>query len=155
MNKRIPFKRRKLQLTNYKKRLSLVVSGLPRLVVRVSNKYVRCQFIKYEPDGDLTICAFDSKKLNDYGFNGSKNLQSAYLSGLIIGFKGLKKGVKKAILDMGLRTSIKNSRIYACLKGVIEAGVKVPVGDNVMPSDELIKLKELSDVIKKIKGEFK
>jgi len=153
--KKIPFKRRRKQLTNYRKRLKLIMSGKPRFVVRISNKYVNCQFIKYKPDGDVTIAQFNTIKLSDYGFKGSKNLQSAYLGGFVSGLKALKKGVKKAVLDIGLKTSVKNSRIYASLKGAIEAGVNIPAGKGVMPSDELLKKDELVDVIKKIKGGIK
>jgi len=154
MNKRVPFKRRRKGLTNYKKRLGLVISKKPRLVVRVSNKYINCQLIKYSSDGDVTLATLNSKKLSDYGFKGGKNLQSAYLTGLACGLLGVNKGVKNAILDIGLKPSIKNSRIYACLKGVIDAGVKVPHGD-VLPSDEFIKKAELKKsielIVKKVK----
>lgn len=155
MTRRIPYKRRRKKLTNYKKRLKLVISGKPRLVVRVSNKYVNCQVIKYKPDGDVTLTAFNSKKLSDYGFKGGKNLQSAYLSGFITGLKALKKGVKKAVLDSGLKTSIKNSRIYACLKGFVEAGVKVPHSKEVLPDDKLLNKSSLDKYVKKIKGDIK
>ncbi len=151
MIKRIPFKRRRQKLTNYHKRLKLVKSGKTRLVVRLSNRYVRCQFIDYYEDGDKTIVTFDSKKLPN--FNGGKNLQSAYLTGLKSGLIALSKGVKNAILDIGLKPSVKNSRIYACVKGVIEAGIKVPVSEEMLPSDELLKKNELSEVIKLIKGD--
>ncbi len=153
--KKIPFKRRRKQLTNYRKRLKLIVSGKTRFVVRISNKYVNCQFIKYEPDGDITLVQFNSIKLKDFGFKGSKNLQSSYLAGFASGLKALKKGIKEAVLDIGLRSSIRNSRIYASLKGAIEAGVKIPAGENVMPSDELLKKEELSEIINKIKGGIK
>ena len=152
MKKRIPFKRRRLQLTNYKKRLKLIISRKPRFTVRISNKYINCQFIKYLSDGDATLAAFNSKKLNAHGFNGCKNLQSAYLSGLTCGLIALSKGVKSAVLDSGLRPSVKNSRIYACLKGAIEAGIKIPHSDEVLPSDELLKKDSLKKVIDKIRS---
>lgn len=153
--KKIPFARRRKQLTDYKSRLGLIISGKHRLVVRLTNKYVICQLIKYTSDGDLTISAFNSRELSKYGFNGSKNLKSAYLAGMVLGLNGLKAGVKEAVLDIGLRHSVKNSRIYSCLKGVVEAGLKVPHGKEVLPSDELLKKDELKEVIAKIKGDKK
>lgn len=151
----MPFKRRREQKTNYKKRISLVISRQPRLVVRVSNKYIICQLINYKLDGDVTIVTFNSKKLDQYGFKPGKNLQSAYLSGFIIGLMGLKKGVKKAVLDIGLKQSIKNSRIYACLKGAVESGLNVPHGEDILPSDELLKKDSIKKVVDKIKSDIK
>ncbi|HLE06755.1 MAG TPA: 50S ribosomal protein L18 [Candidatus Nanoarchaeia archaeon] len=153
--KKIPFARRRKQLTDYKSRLALVISGKHRLVVRLSNKYVKCQLIKYTSDGDLTVAEFNSRDLSKYGFNGTKNLQSGYLAGMVLGLKGLKIGIKEAVLDIGLRHSVKNSRIYACLKGAVESGLKVPHGEEVLPSDELLKKDELKAVITKIKGDNK
>lgn len=150
-SRRVVFKRRRKGLTNYSKRLKLIISRKPRLVVRLSNKYITCQIINYKSKGDRTIVAFNSKKLSDYGFKGGKNLQSAYLTGLVIGLKALKNGVKKVILDTGLRPSVKNSRIYACLKGFIAAGVNVPHDEKVLPDDKLLKIEELSKYITKIK----
>lgn len=155
MTRRIPFKRRRKKLTNYKKRLKLIKSGKPRFVVRISNMYVNCQIIKYQPDGDVTITAFNSKKLSNYGFKGGKNLQSAYLTGYVTGLKALKQGVKETVLDSGLRTSVKNSRIYACLKGLIEAGIKAPHSDEVLPNDKLLKKESLNKHVKKIKSDIK
>jgi large subunit ribosomal protein L18 len=99
----------------------------------------------------VTLVAFNSRVLNNYGFKGGKNLQSAYLSGLASGLMALDKGVKNAILDIGLRSSVKNSRIYACLKGVLDAGVKIPHGKEILPSDELIKKDKLKKVIDDVK----
>jgi len=149
--RKIPYKRRRLQLTNYKKRLQLVVSKQTRFVVRISNKYVNCQFINYLSDGDVTVVGFNSKKLVDYGFKGGKNLQSAYLAGFAAGSLALGKGVKKAILDIGLRSSVRNSRIYAALSGVLDAGVKVPHGEGVLPSVELLKKDKLKKFVEAIK----
>lgn len=155
MTKKIPFKRRRKQLTNYHKRLKLITSGKPRFVVRISNKYITCQVIKYKADGDITLSTFNSKKLADYGFKSGKNLQAAYLAGLVAGLKSLKAGAKSAVLDTGLKTSVKNSRIYACLKGFIEAGVKVPHGEKVLPDDKLLKKDELDKYVKKIRSKIK
>lgn len=150
--KRVPYKRRREQKTDYRKRLRLVISGKTRLVVRISNKYINCQFIDYEPDGDLTRISFNSKELNDYGFKGGKNLQSAYLSGLKAGKMALEAGIKEAILDIGLNRSIKNSRLYAALKGAVEAGIKIPHDAVILPSDELLKKNELTKVIDNVKN---
>ncbi len=149
----LPFKRRRLNITNYRKRLKLVSSGKIRFVVRISNKYVNCQFIEYHEDGDKTLVGFNSKSLNKVSFKGGKNLQSAYLSGYFAGLLAIKRNIKEAILDIGLRPSVKNSRVYAALKGALDAGINIPHGEEVLPSDELLKKDELKEIINKINKE--
>jgi len=137
--KKSPYKRRQMGLTNYNKRLRLVKGKLPRAVVRISDKYVTCQVINYLPKGDVTIASFNSKTLNKFGFPGSKNLPSAYLTGLVCGIKAKKAGAKKAVLDTGLKINIKGSRIYAALKGFIDAGLAIEHDPSVLPKDDRLK----------------
>jgi len=124
----VKFRRRREGKTDYKKRLNLLKSGEVRFVVRVSNKYIICQFVKYETEGDKTILLVSSEKLASYGWKQSgKNKAAAYLIGYLAG-KLAKKKVKKAILDIGLQ-SPKNSKLFAALKGAIDAGIEIPHGD--------------------------
>ncbi len=139
VQKRVPYKRRREGKTNYKKRLKLVSSGKPRFIVRISNKYVTCQVTKFKPEGDITVCTFNSKKLSDYGFKGTKNLPSAYLAGLVCGFLAKKKGIKEAVLDSGLHVTLKGGRIFAALKGAIDSGLKIPHGEGVFPQESRLK----------------
>jgi len=44
--------------------------------------------------------------------------------------------VSEAILDVGLQTTVVGSRIYAALKGVIDAGLEVPASNKVFPPTE-------------------
>ena len=137
--KKSPYKRRKKGLTNYSKRLRLVKSKLPRAAVRTSDKYVTCQVINYSAKGDITLASFNSKSLNKFGFPGSKNLPSAYLTGLACGIKAKKAGVKKTVLDTGLKVNIKGSRIYAALKGLLDAGLSIEHDPSVLPKDDRLK----------------
>ena len=57
------FRRRKLSLTNYKKRLAMVKGGLDRVVVRKSNKNIMGQIVRYDEKGDAVIASADSKEL--------------------------------------------------------------------------------------------
>ena len=47
---KVPFRRRREAKTNYRHRLKLLKSGLPRAVVRKSLKHTTVQFIKYDRD---------------------------------------------------------------------------------------------------------
>jgi large subunit ribosomal protein L18 len=58
---------------------------------------------------------------------------------LLAGYKAKKAGVDEAILDIGLATNRKGSKVYAALKGAIDAGLEVPCGDGIFPSDERIR----------------
>lgn len=150
MIKKIPFKRRREGLTNYNKRLKLVKGKKPRAVVRVSNRYINCQLIKYNPKGDLTIASFNSKELSEHGFNGSNNLKSAYLTGFACGIKAKKNGVKEAVLDTGLKNNIPGSRIYAALNGLIDSGIIIQHDPKALPKEERLKKAELNTVKEKL-----
>jgi large subunit ribosomal protein L18 len=158
---RMPFKRRRKGKTDYKKRLKLLSSKKPRLVVRRSLKYIRAQIVEFGPKGDKTLEIASSKELKKIGWKFTyENLSSAYLTGLLIGEKALKKGIKEVVLDAGLYSSTKGSRIYALVKGSLDAGLKVPCDEKVFPSEERImgkhlakkeKFKDLPEEFKKIK----
>ncbi len=135
----VKYRRKREGKTHYKKRLELLKSNVDRLVVRVSNTSITLQLVEYHPDGDKVVVTYNSKKLADFGWDFSKkSLPACYLAGLECGVLAKKKGVAKAILDIGLQTPKAGSRIYAALKGVIDAGVEVPSSDNIFPSEERI-----------------
>jgi len=54
-------------------------------------------------------------------------------------------------LDLGLQKSVKGSSIYAVVKGVIDAGMKINVSKEVLPSEERISGKHIMDYSKKLK----
>jgi large subunit ribosomal protein L18 len=96
--------------------------------------------VKAEIAGDRVLAAADSNELaKKFGWLGSRsNLPAAYLTGLLCGFKALASGVKEAVLDIGLKTPTKGARIFAALKGVLDAGVLVPHDKEILPSEERI-----------------
>ena len=66
------------------------------------------------------------------------NIPCAYLTGLAAGKKGVEKGLKEAVLDMGLTGSVKGSRIYATLKGINDAGLTIKHSEKILPSKEAL-----------------
>ena len=137
---RMPFKRRLEKKTNYKKRLGLLLSEKPRLIVRASLKHMKVQIIKYEVKGDKTIASATTQELKKLGWKYStSNLPAAYLTGLLIGKKAKKKKVKNVVVDFGVQRIVKGSRLYAALKGAIDAGLEVPCSEGVFPSEERIR----------------
>jgi large subunit ribosomal protein L18 len=96
--------------------------------------------VRAEIVGDRVLVSADSNELaKRFGWLGSgSNLPAAYLTGLLCGFKALASGVKEAVLDIGLRSPTRGSRVFAALKGVLDAGVLVPHDAGILPSEERI-----------------
>ncbi|MBD3249693.1 50S ribosomal protein L18 [Candidatus Woesearchaeota archaeon] len=141
----IQFKRKREKKTNYKKRLKILLAQKPRLVIRPSLKNMTAQLIEYHPKGDITIISADSKELEKLGWKFNKgNVPSAYLTGLLIGKKAKEKSIKEAILDTGLCSLTKGSRIYACLKGAVDAGLDIPCSEDIFPEESRIKGEHIS-----------
>lgn len=142
---KVPFKRRHKALTDYYKRRRLILSGKPRLVVRKTNRYVIAQIVKAEPHGDVTLVSAHSGELRKYGWKGGlKNTPSAYLVGLLIGLKALRAGITEAILDIGLHRAVPGARVFAVAKGAVDAGMDIPIGDEIVPSDERVRGKHIA-----------
>jgi len=136
------FRRKKEGKTDYKKRLALLKSKKPRLVIRKSLNNVILQIIEYEKSGDKILISVHSNSLKKLGWNSHRgNTSSAYLTGLICGYKAQSKNIKEAVLDLGLAPSIHGSVLYAALKGVIDSNLKVPASKEIFPKEERIEQK--------------
>ena len=144
---RIPFRRRREGKTDYRSRRALVLSRLPRLVVRRSLKHVVVQIVKAEVAGDQVVASAHSRELaKTYGWQGNcRNVPAAYLTGLLCGFKAMAHGVKKAVLDIGLYSPSRGARVFAALEGAIDAGVMVPHSENIFPDETRISGKHIAD----------
>ncbi len=153
---KVPFRRRREKRTNYEKRLALVKSEKPRMVVRKSNRYVDISFVVFEPEGDKTLLTVTGRKLSKlFKWPSKRNVWSAYLTGLYAGKEISKKGVKEFILDVGMHTPSKGSVLFAALQGAIDAGLKSTYNGEKIPSDKLANPPEsmksaFEDVKKKI-----
>ncbi len=149
----VPFKRRLNNKTNYRKRLALLKSGKPRLVVRKSLNHVYAQVINFTPQGDKVLVSAASQELQDMGWNNSTgNIPSSYLVGLLVGKRALKNKINETVLDIGLYSNIKGSRINSVVKGAIDAGLIVPHSEEILPSEDRIKGKHIMDYAKKSGG---
>lgn len=121
--------------TNYRARLGMLKSKLPRLVVRKTNSMIIGQIVEYEKGGDKTLSAVYSKELRAYGWNfGLKNSPAAYLAGFLL---GKKSSAKEAILDKGSSTLKKDSFIYYFMKGASDAGIDVHTKEFDITEDRL------------------
>jgi large subunit ribosomal protein L18 len=130
----LPFRRRREGRTDYKLRRGLIISGRPRAVVRLSNDHVYVQISEAQPHGDVVRASASSKELSRLGWQGGTgNLPSAYLTALLAGKRAQANGVKDAILDIGLRSMSKGSKVSAALKGLADSGLTIPHSTEVLP----------------------
>ncbi len=137
---KVAFRRRREGTTDYGARLKLIGLDKHRLVVRVTGNHTIAQIIDVELSGDQTLVSAGSQELKNMGWLGSgKNTSAAYLTGYLCGKKAVKEGIDAAVLDMGLQSSTKGSRVYAVLKGAIDAGLEIPYNDVVLPDEDRIK----------------
>jgi len=138
---RVPWRRRREGKTNYYKRVKLVRSGKPRLVVRRTNKYIIVQVAEARIEGDRMISVAHSRELvKKYGWlGGTANTSAAYLTGFLAAVRALKAGVREAVLDIGLATPAPGSGVFAALKGALDAGLKVPHSPGILPPQERIR----------------
>lgn len=142
---KVKFRRRREGKTDYLKRLALLKSRKPRAVVRKTNRYIIVQFVEFREEGDRVIAYAFSKELEKYGWMyGGKNLPAAYLTGYLAALRAKRAGVTEAILDIGRFTSTKGSRLYAALKGILDAGIRIPHSDEILPSEERIRGEHIS-----------
>ncbi len=132
----VHFRRRRNGRTDYYKRLAHLKSQKTRMVVRKTNKYIIVQFAGFDIKGDKVIVSVTSKALTKFGYPGKCNTASAYLTGFLCGKKALAKGVKEAILDIGLHNATKGSAVFGALKGAVDAGIGMPLSEEILPSKE-------------------
>lgn len=134
------FRRRREGKTDYKTRKAFLLSGQPRLVTRTSINNVIAQIVVAKPRGDEVLVSAHSKELTkDYGWKAPRgNLPTAYLTGFLCGLKAKAHGVEEAILDIGLHPPTKGARIFAVLKGAVDAKVNVPHSEERLPDEKRI-----------------
>jgi len=149
---RVAFRRRREGKTDYQQRRGLVLSRLPRLVIRGSLRNVNIQLIKAEVNGDKVIVSAQSGELTKkYGWLGDTgNISAAYLTGLLCGFRAIDQGVKEAVLDMGLQYPSKGSRVFAALKGALDAGLTIPFDKEKLPDEKRIMGQHIIEYAKRL-----
>lgn len=138
---RVQFRRRRIGKTNYYLRRKLLTSKKTRFVVRKSSKHLIAQLVQPKLEGDKAIVTVHTKELQSkYGWKGGTgNSSAAYLAGYLAGKRALSKGVKEAILDIGLAAPTNGSRLFAALKGALKSGLIVPASEDILPSNDRVK----------------
>lgn len=155
-NYTVKVKRKREQKTDYKSRLKLVASRKSRFVVRRMINNILVQIVDFQENGDKTLASANSKELVKFGWKAHRgNIPAAYLTGFLAGLKAKKKGVKESVLDIGLASAVKGSSVFSALKGGLDAGLKIPCGEERLPSQDAISGKLVENYAKALLNEDK
>jgi len=132
--------------TDYRKRLGLLKSRGIRIVVRKSLKNTRVQFVEYNPYGDKILASSISNDLvKKYNWKYSTaTTPAAYLTGLLAGKRAKEQGITEGILDIGRSVPATGSKLFAALKGVLDAGITCPHDSSKIPNDDRLTGKHLN-----------
>ena len=107
------------------------------ITVNITNQNTQVQILKPGMTGDTVVASAHSRYLINKGWKGSrKSVPAAYLTGYLAGKKALLNGGKDAILYTGTRKY--TQRMAAALKGIIDAGLKVPANSETFPDENRI-----------------
>ena len=146
---RVARRRRREGKTDFRTRINLLRSGRPRAVVRKSHRNIIVQLVEFDPSGDRVIATAEAFDLRKHGWKGStSNTPAAYLTGYLAGKKALSAGVESAVLDIGLSTPTKGGRVFATLKGMVDAGLDIPYSEDVVPPEERIRGEHIGEDVK-------
>ena len=152
MTYNLTLKRTRQRKTNYRKRAALLLNRSYFIVAKISDLNVSCQVLKPTIKGDIVICSAYSRELRKYGWKGSMNsLPACYLTGFLLGKKSIANATNNAILYTG--TGSFTSRVAACLKGILAAGVNVPVSEDNLPTDDRTSGKHIAEYAKILKAD--
>jgi large subunit ribosomal protein L18 len=145
-------KRIRTHKTNYRKRQALLISRQNFVTIKITNQNLIAQILKPEILGDIVKVSTYSRELRRYGWKGSLNsLPACYLAGALLGKKALEKGIDKAVLYIGSKPF--TSRIAACMKGIVQAGVNIPISSESFPPEYRLNGQHIADYALKIKSE--
>lgn len=146
---RVKPRRRREGKTDYRKRLGLLRSHKTRMVVRKTNNQTIVQFVKYKESGDNIIAQAVSNELkNNFNWKYStSNTPSAYVTGFLAANRAIDEGVKESVLDIGRQRPVKGSKVFASLKGALDAGITILHDEKKIPSEDRILGKHIDEKI--------
>ena len=130
-------KRIRKDKTNYHKRSAILIGRHLFITIKISDQNVTARVLKPTPTGDIVIASAHSRELAKHGWKGAfNNLPACYLTGMLLGKKAAEKALNTAVLYIGKNHF--TSRVGACAKGIVDAGINMPVSRESLPNDERI-----------------
>ncbi len=153
---KLAFRRRREGRTDYRQRARLLRARIPRAVVRTSLRHTSIQIVDFDPKGDQVLVTAHSREVVEMGWTkAAGNVPAAYLTGYLAGKKAVAKGLTEAVLDIGLKVPAKGATVFAALKGMLDAGMKIPHGKEVLPSKERLAGKHIGEDVEKMVQDIK
>jgi large subunit ribosomal protein L18 len=142
--------------TNYRKRSAILIGRQLFITVKISDQNVSTQVLRPTPTGDIVLASAHSRELAKNGWKGAfNNLPACYLTGLLLGKKAIQKEIKAAILYIGKDHF--TSRVAACMKGIVDAGIRMPISEESLPGEDRINghhIAKYSNVLKENEEEY-
>ena len=130
-------KRIRQRKTNYRKRSGILIGRRPFIITKISGQNISAQSLKPTLTGDIVIASAHSRELIRHGWKGSMNsMPACYLTGLLLGKKTIEKGATNAVLYTGNNPF--TTKVAACLKGIVDSGIKIPVSKESLPGDDRV-----------------
>jgi large subunit ribosomal protein L18 len=143
-------KRIRQRKTNYRKRSGILIGRRPFIITKISGQNISAQSLKPTLTGDIVIASAHSRELIRHGWKGSMNsMPACYLTGLLLGKKTIERGATKAVLYTGNNPF--TTKVAACLKGIVDSGIKIPVSKESLPSDDRVSGEHIANYAKLLK----
>jgi large subunit ribosomal protein L18 len=137
-------KRIRQHKTNYRKRSAILIGRRPFITTKISSQNILAQTLKPTLTGDVVIASAHSRELIQHGWKGSMNsMPACYLTGLLLGNKCMEKGAANAVLYTG--NDRFTTRVAACLKGIVDSGINIPVSRESLPKEDRVSGKHIAE----------
>ena len=137
-------KRIRQRKTNYRKRSGILIGRRPFIITKISGQNISAQSLRPTLTGDIVIASAHSRELIRHGWKGSMNsMPACYLTGLLLGKKTIAKGATNAVLYTGNNPF--TTKVAACLKGIVDSGINIPVSKESLPGDDRVSGKHIAN----------
>jgi large subunit ribosomal protein L18 len=137
-------KRIRQHKTNYRKRSAILIGRRPFITTKISSQNISAQTLQPSLTGDVVIASAHSRELIQHGWKGSmNNMPACYLTGLLLGKKSVEKGSANAVLYTG--NDAFTTRVAACLKGLVDSGINIPVSKESLPDKDRVSGKHIAE----------
>jgi large subunit ribosomal protein L18 len=137
-------KRIRQRKTNYRKRSGILIGRRPFIITKISGQNISAQALRPTLTGDIVIASAHSRELIRHGWKGSMNsMPACYLTGLLLGKKSIQKGATNAVLYTGNNPF--TTKVAACLKGIVDSGINIPVSKESLPGDDRVSGKHIAN----------
>jgi large subunit ribosomal protein L18 len=121
-----------------------LIGRRPFIITKISGQNISAQALKPTLTGDIVIASAHSRELIRHGWKGSMNsMPACYLTGLLLGKKSIQKGATNAVLYTGNNPF--TTKVAACLKGIVDSGINIPVSKESLPGDDRVSGKHIAN----------